>query len=686
MIWLDTEDFSATPIKWGTYRYASTCECMIVTWAYEDSEPSLWDRTAEPKMPADLAYLLHDTDEPITAHFAMFDRNVLRYALGIDIPIERWRCSMSQALAHGLPGGLDILCRVLGIPADLAKHKDGRRIIHLFCKPQPKHSKIERATRHTHPVEWATFCEYAKGDIPAMREVVRKLPTWNYAGSELAMYHLDQKINDRGICIDTEFAEAAIKAVAKEQRRLAKETQALTDGAVQSTNQRDQLLAHILLDYGVELPNLQMDTLERRLNDLDLPRGLRDLLAIRLAASSTSTSKYTAAVRAVQDDGRVRGTLQFAGAARTRRWAGRVVQPHNFSRPDLPNAEIEFGIQAIVAGAEDILLDDVMGAARNACRGMIVAPFKKKLCIADLSNIEGRDGAWFGGEQWKLDAFRAYDAGLGPDLYKVAYASAFGIHPDEVDKFMRQIGKVLELFMQYEGGVGAFLTGAATYGIDLDKLAAVAYPRIPADVWAEAEEFWNWTLVQKRPTFGLSKHVFCVCDSLKRMWRRRHPGIVALWKDLKDTAIVAIENPGETFECGPHFKFRRDGAWLRLRLPSGNVLCYPSPQVNDGTVSYMGMNQYTKKWSRIGTYGGKFFENICQGFAGDVLKHGMVLWEAQDYETVLTVHDEGVTETPDTDAFSGAGLAKIMATVPVWAQGLPLAAAGFETHRYRKED
>lgn len=690
MIWFDSETYSETPIKHGTYRYTSSCELMVGTYAFDDGPVHCWDRTADPQMPGDLAYALEDDDEPITSHNAMFDRNGLRYSLGIDIPIRRWRCTMVKALAHGLPGGLDTLCGVLGVPAELRKHKDGRRFIHLFCKPRPKNSVIRRATRETHPTEWAGFLEYAKADVPAMREIDRKLPTWNFEGAELAMWHLDQAINDRGICVDVDFAHAAIKAVGREQKRLAKRTAVLTNEQVQSTTQRDQLLAHIISEYGVDLPNMQMDTVERRLADPELPRELHELLSIRLAASSTSTSKYSAVVRAVQDDGRVRGCLQFDGAARTRRWAGRTVQPHNYPRPDMPAAEIDFGIEAVKAGVEDLLVDDVMQLMRNACRGMIVAPPGRKLVVADLANIEGRDAAWLAGEAWKLQAFRDFDAGIGPDLYKVAYAKSFGVKPEQVDDGkksgpQRQIGKVEELMLQYGGGVGAFITGAATYSIDLDAMADAAFPSIPADVWAEAVSMWEWTLDQKRPTFGLAPHVFQVCDSIKRLWRHGHPAIVTLWEELEIAMRDAIGNPGQTFDCRM-FKLRRDGAWLRLRLPSGNCLCYPSPQVSEsGRISYMGMNQYTKKWQRIYTYGGKTFEQCCQGFAGDVLKHGMPVMEAAGYEIVLTVHDEAVTEAPDTDDYTATGLAKIMATVPSYAAGLPLAAAGFECKRYRKE-
>lgn len=693
MNYLDTETFNDVPIKHGTYKYTSTCEPMIVTYALGGTaDIEVWDITSGDPMPHDLAWVLDDPDEIFTAHSAMFDRLVIqRPPISRIIPIPRWRCTMVKAMCHGLPGGLDVLCSILNIADDKAKIKDGRRLINLFCKPQPKNYKLRRATCETHPEDWQKFIEYAKSDIASMREADRKIPIWNYRDGELALWHLDQKINDRGLCVDAEFARAAIAAVEKEQAKLSKETRVLTRDEVEKTTQRDRLLAHILKQYGIELPDMQMATLERRIADPDLPQELRELLAIRLAASSTSTGKYNSLLRGVQPDHRLRGTLQFAGAARTRRWAGRTFQPQNMPRPDLPTNEINFGIECINTGAEDLLIDDVMRLTRNAIRGCIVAPPEKKLVIADLANIEGRLGAWCGNVDWKLRAFRDYDRGEGTDLYCVAYAKAFNTTTEEVirDKeeggVKRQIGKVMELMLQYEGGVGAFITGADTYNIDLDAMTDAAWPTLPQDVLGEAHGMWKWSIDTKRNTFGLSQRVFETCDSLKRLWRRAHPGITGIWAELKESAINAINNPGNTFDCGM-FKLRRDGAWLRILLPSGCYLCYPSPQVSEnGTISYMGMNQYTKRWSRITTYGGKFFENICQALAGDVLKSSMLPAEAAGYEIVLTVHDEIVSETPDTKDFSAKALSAIMASPRPWTTGLPLAAAGFETYRYRKE-
>jgi DNA polymerase len=354
----------------------------------------------------------------------------------------------------------------------------------------------------------------------------------------------------------------------------------------------------------------------------------------------------------------------------------------------MTHAAIEAGIEAINADCEDLLYDDVMRLTRNTIRGSIIAPPGKKLVVSDLANIEGRGGAWFGGEEWKLQAFRDFDAapeGEGIDLYKLSYAAAFNIDVKDVDdKQQRQIGKVMELMLQYEGGVGAFITGAATYRIDLEDMTRRVIGTLPADVMSEARGLYDFMVKKNRSTFGLPVDTYLVCDSLKRLWRRRHPGIVSLWKDMKLAAIQAICIPGATVDCRK-FKMRRDGTWLRIMLPSGNYLCYPSIDYSNDKISYMGMNQYTRKWSRIYTYGGKFFENANQSFAGDLLRYRWHEIEDYGYELVLTVYDENVTEAPQSPEFNAEHLSSLMVPEIPYAVGLPLAAKGYEAQRYRKD-
>lgn len=338
----------------------------------------------------------------------------------------------------------------------------------------------------------------------------------------------------------------------------------------------------------------------------------------------------------------------------------------------------------------------VMEACSSATRGCVIAPKGKKLVVADLSNIEGRKLAWLAGEEWKLQAFRDFDTVIGWDdkkkkpirkgfdLYILAYAKAFGCSPEDVDDFMRQIGKTMELALGYAGGVGAFITFSLAFNIDLELMARNAWDAIPEAMRREARDFMEWHISQGKSTYGLSEEAFIVCESFKRLWREAHPNTVSYWKELENACRNAINNPGQTLTCRRH-KIRRDGAWLRVMLPSGRYLCYPSPRVeDDGQITYMGINQYSRKWERLRTYSGKLAENVCQASSRDVLAYRMPDIEKAGYEIVLTVHDEIISEAPDTDDYTHEHLAELMSAGCDWTEGLPLAAAGFEAYRYRK--
>lgn len=694
-VYVDIESYSAEPIKNGTFRYAANAEILMVAWAVDDGIPEIWDAKIDKYMPATLRDIFYG-DDILIAHNASFEQAVFAADLtGVKIDPKRWRCSMARAYAHGLPGALDSLSTILGLPQDQKKSKAGYDLIRLFCVPPPKNSKRGRATYETHPKQWEEFKAYCVQDIVAAREVWKRLPEWNYKGFELDLWHLDQKINQRGIYIDMDLVNSAIRAVNREQAVLKTRTQDLTFGDVSSATKRDAMLKHVLAAYGVELPDMTASTLERRIEDPNLPEGLKELLRIRLMATTSSTAKYKKITDCVSSDGRLRGTMQFCGAARTGRDGGRLFQPQNLMRPIMKAEDIDMGIDALKNDCADILYPNVMELAANTMRGVIVAPKGKKLIIADLSNIEGRYAAWLGGEEWKLKAFRDYDTIIGHDddgkpirkghdLYKLGYAKMFKIQPEDVSKKQRdEVGKTAELALGFQGGVGAFVTFATAFNVDLEKLAAEALPTIDKDILEEAESFWLWAIKEKR-TLGLSHDVFVTCDSFKRMWRRSHPGISRMWADLENAAREAILTKDTTFEVKP-FKIRRSGNWLRIQMPSGRSLCYPHPQVgNDGKISFMGIDQYTKKWSRISTFGGKLFENVVQAGARDVFMYGVVNADRAGYDTVLRIHDEMVCEVPDTEDYTVDALCELMTTNIAWTKDLPLAAAGFESYRYRK--
>jgi len=553
---------------------------------------------------------------------------------------------MVKAMSVSLPGSLEQLGHALGLNEDVKKIAEGKKLIQRFCKPAPKNHNADRYSEETHPAEWSKFIEYARTDVEAMRHIFKLLPDWNYSGSELGLWRLDQTINARGFQVDTELAEAAIRAVDRCQAGLAAEIDELTGGKVTKATQRDKLLQHLITEYGLEMEGMTKADVETALNSVDVCDPAKKLLVIRQKASKSSSAKYEALIRATNSDGRLRGALQFDGASRTRRWSGRIFQPQNLPRPSLNNNVIELGIRAMKMNCEDIMTDNVMELASSGIRGSIIPAPNKKLVISDLSNIEGRVLAWLANEPWKIKAFADFDKGKGHDLYNLTYAKSFGKSVEQVTKDDRTIGKVCELALGYQGAVGAFNSMATGYGVELPEQRVL---------------------------------------EIVKGWREANPNIVKMWYALERAAIKAIRTPDTTFHV-ERLAFRRLKQWLLMKLPSGQVICYYQPQIDeDGKLTYMGVDQFTRKWERLSAYGGKLAENACQSVARDVLASAMQPAEDAGYAIVLTVHDELITETPNTEEFTAEGLSAILATNPPWAEGLPLAAAGFETYRYRKE-
>ena len=683
-LYLDLETYSETSITHGTHAYAADAAILLCAWAWDDAPVQVLDLTLPNTRPDGIMAALGFPNNEVVIHNSHFDRTVIRHVWGIDIPTDRIHDTMVQAMAHSLPGSLGMLCEVLGLPADKAKDKDGKRLIQLFCKPLGKNRKLDRATRETHPAEWERFKAYAASDVEAMREVKKRMPTLNFTPAGRELWQLDQRINDRGVQIDLALARSAIEAIDRAKHELSGRTREITEGSVSSTTLNEVFRLHLFEAFGIDLPDLQMATIEKALSETDLNPAMRELLLIRLQASSTSTSKYRVLQRGTSLDGRLRGLLQFCGAIRTGRWAGRLFQPQNLPRPTLKQKAIDAGIEALRAGCAHLTVDNVMELVSSCIRSCIVAAPGKKLVVADLSNIEGRAAAWLANEEWKVKAFRDCDAGQGPELYKLAYAKSFKIKPEAVNSDQRQVGKVQELALQFEGGVGAFATFAGTYNIDLDDLADKVLPEASEEIVAKADKFLEWAKANKRPRYGLSDDAFVACDVLKRVWRDAHPNITGYWSKLKSVVGRALASRGNTInEIG--LKVRASKNWLLIGLPSGRTLCYPSPRVaEDGAISYMGIDPYTRKWTRISTHGGKLFENIVQAIARDVMAANMPLIEAAGYEIILTVHDEIIAETPDEPGYNVEHMAGLLAAPPPWALDMPLAAAGFETHRYRK--
>lgn len=694
-LWLDFETFNEADIDVGTYRYAEAAEILLAAYAIDDGPVSVHDVTTGETAPIELATALLVADE-VWAHGAQFDRTVMREqwaALCPDLP--RWRCTMAQALSHALPAGLSSLCSVLDVPEEQAKLAEGHKLLMLFTKPQAANRKVRRATRLTHPAEWARFIAYAANDIEAMRECHRRMPKWNWNASAIAEWHCDQRINDRGFAVDLELTRAGVKASEIEKARLAARFAELTGGTVRPT-QRAQFMGLLNERFGLALDNTRSDTFLQLLKG-KLPADCAELMQLSIASNKTSTAKYASLDAAVSRDGRFRGGLQFAGAGRTRRWAGRVFQAQNLPARGLPKAlEVETYIGALKAGVHDLLFADLMKLSSAAIRGCVVAEPGKVLNAADLSNIEGRKLAWIADEKWKLEAFREYDAGLGPDLYNITAVSIIGGDPWKVPKQTRNVfGKVPDLASGYRGGVAGYQKFARTYNVRMaDHWETMRVAIAPELIEKALFNFDKWGHTQI-DDLEIDKWEWVASETCKLAWRGRHPATVKFWYAIQDACINAIRNWGGEFRAGRLIKVRcvtyKGYRWLVIALPSGRYLTYFNPRINrEGTIVYEGEaaeeGKTTRIWIDVYTHGGKLTGNCCQTLARDLLAESIPRAEAAGYLPVLTVHDELVCESPDTPEFGSEGLVAILAKNPAWAKGLPLAAAGYRAYRYKKED
>ena len=417
------------------------------------------------------------------------------------------------------------------------------------------------------------------------------------------------------------------------------------------------------------------------------------------------------------DIGRLKGCMQFRGASRTGRISGRTFQPQNLPRPLIKSqAEIEQIIEYTKLGILEVCYDDVSVPLSSAIRSVIVPAAGNRLCVADFSNVEGRVLAWLAGEEWKLEAFREFDTlqtkdggwalpyrdgwfqewavnekgdfiHKGHDLYKLTYARTFGIKPEDVTKDQRQMGKVLELALGYQGGPRAFATFAMNFGMDLDELAKTTEATIEESYWIESMGMLKWAK-EKKLIRDMSQKAWVACNAIKLAWRKANSEIVSFWYALAKACQSAIKAKGVAFSAG-RIVCKVSGNYLLMRLPSGRYLVYPAPRLpEEGEMcdfSFMGVNQYTKKWERIPTYSGKLAENSVQGAACDLLLEAGPRLEAAGYRIVMSVHDEYITEIKDDNTRNHREMEKIMSDLPDWADGLPLVAAGFEAARYRKD-
>lgn len=682
--------------KCGLDRYArdKSTRVLMLAAALNDGAIGLWEPHKGP-MPRKLRALIDDPEVIIVAHNAAFERAIFRHVLGIDIPAERFICTMAMALALSLPGKLGQLVRdALKLGPEWQKVDEGSKYIQRFCKPRPAthvtaNNPHEFNDWETHPEEWALFAHYCRQDVEAERKVFRVLRQFFPSLHEMfKLWSYDQEINQNGYPLDVPLIEGAIE-IAKTVKAAFKKRMIEVTGLV-NPNSNVQLMPW-LRERGYPFASIKKNRVKIALADFgdQMTEECIKFLKIRAEATKTSVMKYNAMLRAIGDDAILRNTLQFCGAGRTGRWAGRIAQLQNLPRPAKHvEAHLDEVRQLIRDGDADTLdfwLGNPLDVLVSSIRSAIAAPFGKVLTVCDLSAIELCVLAWISGSEFWLDVLaRKLDA------YKAFGEHYLGKPYDQITKAERNECKPAALGCGYRLG-GGDLVGE--------------YPdQTKTGLWGYAE---SMGVEMERPAAKRAVEVY----------RDLSPEVVQLWYDLENAArdCIADQQPRRVgmfvFDIKPPF--------MRIRLPSGRHLFYCRPKVEkktktfvqthddgtpiyekhtDGTLhvktttsvkyqtTYEGVHQTTKKWVRMDTHGGKLVENIVQAIARDILVHGMLKARAAGFTIIGHVHDELIAlEDIGDDAHNHEALEECMRDVPEWAKGLPLDAHGFQSQFYKKD-
>lgn len=655
MIFIDFETRSEVDIKaCGAWVYAEheSTDVLCMAYAIDDGPVFLWTPDGQ-ILPGIIAARLVAGDT-IEAHNAFFERaiwaNVMVKKYGWQpVPPDQWRCSAAKAAARALPRSLEGAGAALGCA--IQKDTTGKALMLKISRPR-KATKNDSSRWNTDPLDMMALYEYCKTDVDAERAIhaaVRDL-----SPLELRVWQLDQTINERGIYLDKEAAEAALELIARQTDRLTTEAIALTDGAIKTTGQRAKVLEWIR-EQDAEIEGYTKQHLTEALEGV-LPDKVRRLLEIRQQLGKTSTKKFQAMVNSVCSDGRIRDTLMYHGAT-TGRWTGKLVQLQNIPRGTIkdPDLAIEI-IRARDLEQLEMLYGNVMATISSCIRGMLIAAPGHDFVVADYAAIETRVLFWLAGEARGLQMYRDEQ-----DLYKDMASAIYRKPVDQVTKDEREMGKRAVLGCGYSMGGKKFKMTCKTF----------------ANV--EIEEQFALYVVQK--------------------YREKYPPVPRLWYAQEGAAVEAVRFPGKMVGCGKVTWLYVDGV-LYCRLPSGRKLAYNSPEVRitekpwggEGyQLSYMGIDSKTKQWTRQHSYGGMLVENITQAVARDLMAEAMLRVEEAGYPVVLSVHDEIVVEVRSTfgwDTPEGDGrvqqFCRLMSELPAWASGLPVKAEGWRGQRYRK--
>lgn len=652
---IDIETYSPVDLKEsGLYAYTDHPEFEVLLFAYAfDKDPvRVVDLALFEDIPQDVFLALHDSNVLKTAHNANFERVCLSRHFGTNLPIDQWECTMVKSAMLGLPFSLAEVGKVLKI--DQEKMTEGKALIRYFsmpCKPTKANGMRTRNLPEHDLEKWNTYKLYNGRDVEAEREIREKTAFFKIPEGERELYVLDQMINDRGVMVDLQFVNNAIEMDATYKERLTVEMTELTN--LNNPNSVSQLKAWIADETGKDVTNLTKEAILTMLKTTPSDEVTR-VLRNRQEMAKTSVKKYNAMAAAVCSDGRIRGLLQFYGANRTGRWAGRLVQVQNLPQNHLFDLDLA---RELVRDNDlemlEMLFGNVPDTLSQLIRTAFVAMPGNTFLVADFSAIEARVIAWLAGEKWRLDVFATHGK-----IYEASASQMFKVPIEEVTKgsSLRQKGKVSELALGYQGGPGALTQmGALKMGLQEEKM-------------------------------GLQEDEL---QGLVDAWRAANPNIVRLWKTVDDAAKESVKNQAlVTINHGIKFDCRAEV--LFIELPSGRKLSYIHPRLgknrfDSASLIYEGMNQTTKQWCDQETYGGKLVENIVQAIARDCLAYAMINLDKAGYQIVMHVHDEAIIEIEEEKA-NLDDVCKIMGQSIPWAKGLLLRADGYSTKYYRKDN
>lgn len=654
---LDYETASSVDLKSaGACRYARdpSTRPLMLGWAFNDDEVKLWQPHEDGPLPTIVVEGMRDPAVQKHAYNAPFERLITRHCLGIDVPPEQWRCTMVASYYLGFAGGMDAVLAAVGLEQ---KDPRGKQLVNMFSTPAPKNHKADWYDWTNRPVEWADFGAYCIKDVKVERQLYHWLKQFpGVLDWDWRQWHLDQRINDRGVPMDVDMASAAIELWDREKAALTRELEDAT-GLAKVT--RGPFVSWLQSRTGVVLENTRKDYLASLLHKGELPEEARYYVGLWEQKEAKAVSKYAAVVAATGEDGRARGMFQYKGASRTDRVGGRIIQLQNLKRPLY--GESAEGISNVVSAIKTrspaflrlLYPESVSAVLGGSIRHVIAAPQGRVFAVCDLTSIESVVLGWIAMCPLVDGTFRQ-----GKDTYKLFAANYFGVAYDEVTKKQRGFSKPPVLGCGFMLGWKGLIAYAEGYGVDMSEEQAKRAVTTFRDMYPEIVAFWDWL-------YSACKYVI--------------------------QSGVPVE--------GYRMRFERDADFLRIWLPSGRALSYFKPEVRRleapwstaekravvDNVTYMGQDD-KNQWTRIKAHAGGLTENIVQSIAGDILWNGLTNADAAGLEVVLHVHDEiGVEVDEAAGASALATLEQAMVTQPHWCKDMWLGANGFLTHRYTKD-